>query len=345
MRSIPQIDANYLSQALGGLVESFQVESIGSGEGYMSDLYRITLQGRALPASVILKRPSEDPEKLELATRFNSYGREQYFYRELSEHSAIRTPRCYLNADHKFLLLLEDAGLWPVINVGAGASLAQAITAVSHLARLHASHWESPPEAVAHFSAGFEAAALDMSSFVIDRLGELPQSAPVQLMQQYASKSINYLPLFSAQKQVFSHLDFRLDNMRISGDDLMLFDWGECSLAAPGFDLAYFLITSLTTRNRRTWEETLLDTYHRVLVANGIQYRREELFNSYRLAVPPGFYLAALVLTRGHQDYGMTLAERCLGAIDDHLPFIMKQFDHTTDFPRRTHARSNTRTR
>ena len=128
-------------------------------------------------------------------------------------------------------------------------------------------------------------------------------------------------------------MDFRLDNMRISGDDLMLFDWGECSLAAPGFDLAYFLITSLTTRNRRTWEETLLDTYHRVLAANGIQYRRGELFNSYRLAVPPGFYLAALVLTRGHQDYGMTLAERCLGAIDDHLPFIMKQFDHTTDFP------------
>ena len=330
MHSIPKINADYLSQALGSLVESFQIESIGSGEGYMADLYRITLRGRALPASVILKRPSGDPEKLALATRFNAYGREQYFYRELSEHSAIRTPRCYFNADHKFLLLLEDAGLWPVIDVASGASFTQAITAVTHLARLHASHWACSPEAVAHFSAGFEAAALDMSSFVIDRLGEIPQSRPVQFMQQYASQSINYLPLFLDQKQVFSHMDFRLDNMRINGDDLMLFDWGECSLAGPGFDLAYFLITSLTTRNRRTWEETLLDTYHRVLTENGIQYSRDELFNSYRLAVPPGFYLAALVLTLGHQDYGMTLAERCLGAIDDHLPFIMKQFDNTS---------------
>ncbi len=333
MRSIPQIDADYLSQALGSLVESFQIESIGSGEGYMSDLYRITLHGRALPASVILKRPSEDPEKLELATRFNSYGREQYFYRELSERSAIRTPRCYFNADHKFLLLLEDAGLWPVIDVTSGASFAEAITAVTHLARLHASHWARSPDAVTHFSAGFHAAALDMSSFVIDRLEEIPQSGPVQFMQQYASQSINYLPLFLSQKQVFSHMDFRLDNMRINGDDLMLFDWGECSLAAPGFDLAYFLVTSLTTQNRRTFESTLLDTYHRVLTANGIQYDRDELFDSYRLALPPGFYLAALVLTRGNQDYGMTLAQRSLGAIDDHLSFIRKQFDNTRNRP------------
>ena len=333
MRSIPQIDTDFLSKTLGGLVESFQIESIGFGEGYMSDLYRITLQGTGLPATVILKRPSGDPERLELATRFNSYGREQHFYRELSEHSAIRSPRCYFNADYEFLIFLEDAGRWPVIDVTSGASFDQAITAITHLAKLHASHWASAPEAVAPFSDGFEAAALDMSSFVNDRLTEFPQSKAVKFMKQYARLSIDYLPLFASQKQVFSHMDFRLDNMRISGDDLILFDWGECSLAAPGFDLAYFLITSLTTRNRRTWEQTLLDTYHRVLAENGIRYRREELFDSYRLAVPPSFYLAALVLTRGHQDYGMTLAGRCLGAVEDHMLFMMRQFDNTTDSP------------
>ena len=331
MRSIPQIDTDFLSETLGGLVESFQIESIGFGEGYMSDLYRITLQGTGLPATVILKRPSGDPERLELATRFNSYGREQHFYRELSEHSAIRSPRCYFNADYEFLIFLEDAGRWPVIDAASGASFDQAITAITHLAKLHASHWASAPEAVAPFSDGFEAAALDMSSFVNDRLTEFPQSKAVKFMKQYARLSIDYLPLFASQKQVFSHMDFRLDNMRISGDDLILFDWGECSLAAPGFDLAYFLITSLTTSNRRTWEQTLLDTYHRVLAENGISYRREELFDSYRLAVPPSFYLAALVLTRGHQDYGMTLAGRCLGAVEDHMLFIMSQFDNTTD--------------
>ena len=331
MRSIPQIDTDFLSKTLGGLVESFQIESIGFGEGYMSDLYRITLQGTGLPATVILKRPSGDPERLELATRFNSYGREQHFYRELSEHSAIRSPRCYFNADYEFLIFLEDAGRWPVIDVTSGASFDQAITAITHLAKLHASHWASAPEAVAPFSDGFEAAALDMSSFGHDRLTEFPQNEPVKFMKQYARLSIDYLPLFASQKQVFSHMDFRLDNMRISGDDLILFDWGECSLAAPGFDLAYFLLTSLTTRNRRTWEQTLIDNYHQVLAENGIRYKREELFDSYRLAVPPSFYLAALVLTRGHQDYGMTLAGRCLGAVEDHMLFIMSQFDNTTD--------------
>ncbi|MBT5702981.1 MAG: phosphotransferase [Gammaproteobacteria bacterium] len=331
MLSISQINADYLSQALGGLVESFQIEPIGSGEGYMSDLYRLTLQGSALPTSIILKRPSEDPEKWALATRFNSYGREQHFYRELSRHSAIRSPRCYFNADHEFLLLLEDAGQWPVIDVTSGANFDQATTAVTHLARLHASYWACEPEAVANFSVGFKAAALDMSTFVHDRLAELPKSGPVQFMLRYASQSIHYESLFSAQKQVFSHMDFRLDNMRISDEDLILFDWGECSLAAPGFDLAYFMITSLTTRNRRTWEKTLLDTYHQTLTQNGIHYHQSELFNSYRLAIPPGFYLAALVLTQGHQEYGMKLAERCLGAIDDHMPFIIRQFDNTVN--------------
>lgn len=331
MLSISQINADYLSQALGGLVESFELEPIGSGEGYMSDLYRVTLQGSALPTSIILKRPSEDPQKLAIARRFNSYGREQHFYRELSKHSAIHSPRCYFNADHEFLLLLEDAGRWPVIDVTAGANFDQATTAVTHLARLHASYWTSEPEAVANFSVGFKAAALDMSTFVHDRLAEFPRTEPVQFMLRYASQSIHYESLFSSQKQVFSHMDYRLDNMRISHNDLILFDWGECSLAAPGFDLAYFMITSLTTRNRRTWEKTLLDTYHQTLTENGIRYSRSELFNSYRLALPPGFYLAALVLTQGDQEYGMTLAQRCLGAIDEHMSFITRQFENTTN--------------
>ena len=64
MQPITKIDADYLSQALGSLVESFQIEPIGSGEGYMSNLYRITLQGAALPDSIILKLPSTDTEKI-----------------------------------------------------------------------------------------------------------------------------------------------------------------------------------------------------------------------------------------------------------------------------------------
>ena len=330
MQPIPKIDADYLSQALGSLVESFQVEPIGSGEGYMSNLYRITLQGGALPDSIIMKLPSADTEKFSLATRFNSYGREQYFYRALAKRSSVRTPRCYFNADNEFLLLLEDAGHWPVIDVTAGASLFEATVAVTHLARMHASYWSTTPGKVENFSTGFEAAAVDMSSFVLERLAELSQTGSVAFMRQYANHSLNHLPLFTEQKQVFSHMDYRLDNMRISGDDLILFDWGECSLAPPGFDLAYFMITSLSSRNRHAWEETLLNTYQQTLALNGVHYGHQALFDSYRLALPPGFYLSALVLTSGDQAYGLMLAERCLEAIADHLPFVTERFSSTT---------------
>ncbi len=331
MQPITKIDADYLSQALGSLVESFQIEPIGSGEGYMSNLYRITLQGAALPDSIILKLPSTDTEKFSLAGRFNSYDREQHFYRALATRSSVRTPRCYFNADNEFLLLLEDAGHWPIIDVTAGASLFEATIAVTHLARLHASYWTTPPESVESFSTGFKAAAVDMSSFVLGRLAELAQTRSVAFMRQYASHSINHLPLFTQQKQVFSHMDYRLDNMRISNDELILFDWGECSLAPPGFDLAYFMITSLTPHNRRAWEASLLNTYLQTLALEGVQYSHQALHDSYRLALPPGFYLAALVLTSGDQAYGLMLAERCLETIDDHLPFLTERFGNTTN--------------
>ena len=121
-------------------------------------------------------------------------------------------------------------------------------------------------------------------------------------------------------------MDFRLDNIRIKGEELIVFDWGECSLASPGCDLAYFIITSLTKKNRRLWERTLLSTYCRTLAENGVQYGMDEILNSYRLAIPLCFYLPALVFALGNQTYGITLAKRCLGAVNDHLIFMHEKF-------------------
>ena len=292
----------------------------------MSEVHRITLRGNTDLESVILKRPSKNQKKLRIATRFNSYNREKYFYANLSQHSAIRSPRCYFNAKDDFLLLLEDAGQWPVCDTNIGASLNQATSAIRHLARFHASYWDRAPTKVSPFAQGFEAAALDMPSLTQSLLKTLPQNKAMKFMLHYAKQSIKYLPLFVSQKQVFSHMDFRLDNIRIKDEELMVFDWGESSFAAPGCDLAYFIITSLTAKNRRLWEGTLLSTYHRTLGENGVQYDIHEVFNSYRLAIPPIFYLPALVFALGNQAFGITLSTRCLAAVSDHLIFIHEKF-------------------
>src|SRR5204862_400530 len=53
----------------------------------------------------------------------------------------------------------------------------------------------------------------------------------------------------------------RLDNMRFEGDDIVVFDW-QVILATSGlYDVMYFVVTSLTTDQRRAWQDDLLARY------------------------------------------------------------------------------------
>ena len=58
---LADIDAEWLSRSLGGRVDDFSSTTIGSGEGFMGQLARVTLRGSNVPDSVIVKLPTSDP--------------------------------------------------------------------------------------------------------------------------------------------------------------------------------------------------------------------------------------------------------------------------------------------
>ena len=84
------------------------------------------------------------------------------------------------------------------------------------------------------------------------------------------------------------HGDYRLDNLMFStteDDDVVAVDWQTMIVGPPTRDVAYFLGTSLDVDDRRAAEEQLVASYHRALVARGVDgYDAERCFDDYRVA-------------------------------------------------------------
>ena len=56
------VTPEWLSEVLGGEVRSCRLEQIGVGIGLLGRLYRVHLEGRAVPASVVIKFPTLDQQ-------------------------------------------------------------------------------------------------------------------------------------------------------------------------------------------------------------------------------------------------------------------------------------------
>jgi hypothetical protein len=91
---------------------------------------------------------------------------------------------------------------------------------------------------------------------------------------------------------------------------------------SPGRELAYALVTCMTTADRQASERDLLDDYRRALVAaGGPELDSDDLWDRYQQgALYP--YVAALITAAmgGMQDEGIALEglRRAVAALDDH---------------------------
>ncbi len=304
-----------ISRLIGKPVTSLALSAIDEQRGYMASVYRAKLTGNNVPASVIIKFASESAAQRSLADRFNSYKKETRFYADLAEDLPVATPTCLYNAADSFLLILEDLGPGAITDT---VSLTDAALAMQTMATIHGHFRQRPPDGFPDISEGLEAAVPDMRGFVTDRLGELPTRPGLALMARYAANSDKTIDRFKHWPKVFCHLDFRLDNLRFLANELVVFDWGEATMAPPGFDLATFMVTSMDVDLRRASELSLLKRYHQHLETYQTGISFDTVYESYQLALLPAFYLAALVMTDGELAEGMRLADRCLSAIEDH---------------------------
>lgn len=296
------ITADWLSTVLGGSVASFALEQIGVGVGLLGRLYRITLTGDGVPASVVAKFPTLDEgARANVTTPLGFYSNEVSFYNEGAALTPIGTPIAYAaefdEPTGDFVLVLEDVADRRCEDQTVGCSIASAEIAIDALAKVHARWWNSDfaelpwiksyvappyPQIIAATFAQSWPVALEV---VGDRL-----PAP---LRTFGDRFPDLVPWFleeaSQPPLTLCHGDYRLDNLFFATNDaqppVTALDWQICFRGNPGYDLGYFISQSLAAETRRTVEADLIDRYARDVVAAGVDLDRTKLDDAYARTV------------------------------------------------------------
>jgi hypothetical protein len=302
--SIDDVSAAWLGEVLGRDLEAVGIEQIGQGIGVSSALYRCFLdagEGGGLPGSVVVKLPALDEAAVFTSTVLSMYKREVSFFRELAGEAPIRVPACHhcdVDADSRFVLVMEDLGDHRTVDQIEGMALADAEVAVDGLARWHATWWgraEALAEAGVTLSladpiypavvpmvfdegwAGIEAAGIDIP-------------ASIRAVQPGFNAALPGLLSDLAQAPTtVIHGDYRADNLVFGPDGAVAaFDFQLIGTGSGAYDLAYFTTQSLETDVASAHERALFDRWTAGLVAAGVpegdlgrlweDYRKAALF-------------------------------------------------------------------
>jgi hypothetical protein len=132
-QSVAELSPGWLTEALArcgalgsGRVRSVEVERLGEGEGFMSDVYRLRLDVEAgdgdAPGSLIAKIPTRLAASRVEGEMLRIYERETCFYAELADRFPVRVPHFWLGsmdpkpggpeADARIDRLVESLPLW-----------------------------------------------------------------------------------------------------------------------------------------------------------------------------------------------------------------------------------------
>lgn len=275
-------------------ISDVAIEPIGTGQ--LGDTVRLSpnYAAGAGPATIIGKFAAASADSRAIAGAWRLYAREVGFYRHLAPKARIATPPCLgvdLDDEGNFALLMADCAPARPGDQIAGLALGAAHEAMRQAARLHAAFWDCGEDAdFAWLDAGRMAQPFYTAEILrgawpgfCDRYGELLTPDMVRVCDRMAERYEDYIaPL--ARPRCVTHNDYRPDNMLFGPDGaLTVVDWQSAALGFNAVDVAYMIGGAFSPQARREAEGTLLDTYHRELVAQGVDgYDREDLDADYR---------------------------------------------------------------
>lgn len=302
--SAEHLDAAWFSDVLGAPVTEVAVEPIGGG--LMARMVRAQLSSTGeVPASVIVKFPTDDPGSLGVAQAMGLYELEVSFYRDVAPLLPdLHAPRCHageIDEHGMFTLVLEDlsASTRPG-DVLVESSLADCSAGLAELVALQAPLWDSPRiEELAWLADRtrtidiFDQIPLGLSVF-LERFGDKLAPEHVTLFETVLPKAGAWVRAWDAPT-VVQHGDFRPDNLLLGltdGAPATVIDFQTVRCGPPGLDPAYFLASSLSTQSRRAHERDLVTEYHARLVAAGVEgFDFDACWNSYRAGAMYGVFL------------------------------------------------------
>jgi hypothetical protein len=297
--TIGDVSAEWLAEATGLAVTSFEPEQIGVGIGVSSAVYRLRLQGAGCPEAVVVKLPALDEAAVFTSSVLRMYIREVRFFDELAAGSPIRVPTCHHaavdEATSSFVVVMEDlGGLRPVDQV-VGMGLPDAEQAVDGLARWHATWWgRAEPLA----EAGVTVSLADpiypaVVPMVFDEGWEkitgagIDVPAHIRAVRPGFNAAIPRLlaDLAEAPTTVI-HGDYRADNLVFCPDGAVAaFDFQLIGTGNGAYDLAYFLTQSLSPADATAHEQALFERWRAGLAAAGVpETDLADLWEAYRRA-------------------------------------------------------------
>ncbi|MEE8353467.1 MAG: phosphotransferase [Dehalococcoidales bacterium] len=320
-----EITADWLNGALhesgflppGRKLVSLTHEPVGIGEGFVSDMARLTVEydgdGNGLPATMIAKMPTPYESANAVAMLFNIYEREIRFYLEVAERSPIRTPKPIYGAvdaaAERYLLLIEDCSRFAQVDQIEGLNRQQTEQAVVALADFHAHWWDSeeldrmdwlpkPRGPLVTPLADTYRGCWEVSLLSEEFVAALPPGGREagQLLHEHFPRLIDEAP---GDKLTISHFDFRVDNLFFDFENaeqpVVVFDWQAANANRGVTDVAYLLGGSLPIELRRKIEKDVVKLYHRRLLERGVTgYSFDECWDDYRRGTLVYAYIPAL---------------------------------------------------
>ncbi len=276
------LTAQWLTAAIGaGDVADFTTERIGTGQ--MSECYRIGLTYREGdgPASVVLKVAATDPMSRQTGQALGLYEREVKFYTDVAPRLGGPIAQCY-HASYDpetgiFALLLDDAAPAEVGDEIRGASIGDAVLALTELGRLHApvigSHTLAEAEWLNRDAPLNQAMIGQLFAAFADRYGDAITPEQRLVCERFVNSFDAYVIAEGADPiKGLVHGDYRLDNMLFgrpgSRRDLTVVDWQTVTWGPAMTDVAYFIGCALPVEDRRANYERLLGAYHQGLGPN-----------------------------------------------------------------------------
>lgn len=309
-RTVDELDPAVLSDVMGATVASMRVLASDAGT---SSRARLMLTGKGVPDSVFVKLTAQTA-----ATRLmGELGRlgqtEVRFYQQLAPE-LTGLPQAHGTAfdswTGRYLLVLEDlpADSCEFPDTLHPLSVDQASLVVDLLAKLHATFWGRLPADGRGPLGWLYTPSGDVTSLLtgtlmttsMKRLAErtdLSIDFPADSGRFIADNYRAVAALIDTAPHTVMHGDAHPGNVYFRDGKAGLLDWQAVRRGHPTRELAYTLITSLTTEDRRGAQHDLLDGYLRALAAaGGPELDRDDFWLRYRQAALYA-YVATLITT------------------------------------------------
>jgi len=327
-------------------VVSVSVRLVSAGSGFVGQAAHLHLgydgKESGAPSTVFAKLSSADPAVRENLRAVGLYATEAGFYRDvaISEVLPMHVPRPYLSryddATAASVLLIEDLGDARFGDNATGLSPTDTRIAVRQLARIHAHFWESPELREFKWLRSFADDVEAISALYRAMLPEFEKRwakyltpSLLKSAKVFADVQTEYFNQYSLGPHTLIHGDYRADNFAFTATPedggFVVFDWQTSRRSRGARDLAYLLAGSISVRQRRDTEKSLVELYYETLLAGGVTgYSLEDCARDIRRGF--GAPLSTAVIAGGMLDFSSErgadlirqLLDRLGAALDDY---------------------------